>query len=116
LPWVAVSRPMKLAVAIKIGWDDGTDTEMMPETALTCITDPEVEAPNVFERPIEELVAPELKLSVTRATTPLGIAVEFSPAARHVCRPDPELQDSDLPAAVSDDPTCQETEETVEAG
>jgi hypothetical protein len=53
-----------------------------------------------FETPIEAVVALDVSVAVTTATTPLAIVLEFIPSAMHVYPDAPPEQVIDLPAAV----------------
>jgi hypothetical protein len=97
----------------------GTGCTILTEAPVVVV---EMEEPTtVAARPplswmIEDVFSVEADMvSVTVATTPFWIAVEFIPHATHVEAPLVELQEIDLPAAVAAPPAATLTEEKSEA-
>ncbi len=77
---------------------------------------PEEDAPIGRSIEIVVLAAEEDMVTLTTATTPSEIEVEFIPLTKHLYEPLPPLQLTDFPAAVAADPVETATAETFEAG
>jgi hypothetical protein len=66
-----------------------------------------------FVRPIVAVLTPRASTTATVATTPLPIAVPFTPVRMHVTVPDPGVHVKLLPAAIALTPAATEIEPTL---
>ena len=87
---------------------------MVPPAPVTDRAVPSAKTPVMFPAAIgtDEVPGAEASVTVTAATTPSGIAIEFIPTAKHVNDTGAALQFSVLPAAVRAGPAAILTEGT----
>lgn len=76
-------------------------TVTVPPVPDMAIAPPAPSAAETLLKPTEKLDAPVPKVSVSEATTPLGIAVVFVPPTTHAYDPEPPVQETVFPTAVA---------------